>query len=342
MDFRTLHLERSVALPENYRDTIFDRKVLAIFDTTETTPEKERLQERGFYGTRGSDGKQDVYLNLTIEGIWAFRMRVKPNYRDPNDRTLWYQLELSLKRPEFAPFYNYIDRWGRKNSRGSISLNCYFADWLLKHIGQYDKQREGFALNVDPNGDNVNFEVTDEAAYMRLLAEVSSAFRKLATKTAKWQWLPLKKRDSYGNYGINAIRSYRRKDFEGICEEDLIELIMMPAIGTGLNEGLEKFRVNRREGDAGRTISIRLDVGRKSMLFYENDSCEGRAFFEFKMGAILPECLSAINKKGLAYEDEVGRWFKEAALYAGNIYKTMGLTVKIPEAGNPALKHFEG
>lgn len=89
--------------------------------------------------------------------------------------------------------------------------------------------------------------------------------------------------------------------------------IYIPVITYGLGQGLEDFRLNRDEEDADRTISIRLDPKRKSMLFYKNDKCKGKAFFEFKMGAILPKCLSLTVENGLAQSDEIARWFREAA-----------------------------
>jgi len=331
MELKTLHLEEEVVFPKNLNEMIFDKNIIAIFDTKEfITPEKTALQEQGFWGTRGADNRLHVYFNRG--GVAPFIVRVIPNYEDDNDKVLTYQLTFYFNRIDFRPLYKYINEWGRKNLKGEISLTKYFAEWVDEQISDYNSELE---ITTTTFNDEIMFETKSEVVFVKMLAEVSAAFRKLATEHSN------KSKDSYDNYGYAAILNYKEKHFDGVDYGDLVENILISVLTVGLNQGLEEFRINRDEDEQNHVISIAVNQKRKSILFYDGAQCKGKAFFEFKLGAIIPKSVSLIDKNNLSYSEEVANWFKEAIQNVQNIYKKIGPTIKIPEAGNPVLECFE-
>lgn len=311
---------------------IFSEEAKAVFDAKEfETPEKDALHEQGFWGTKGADNRLNVYFRA--KGIAPFIVSATPNYEDENDRELTYSLRFYFKRITFAPLYKYIDEWGKKHVKDSIALTGYFVEWLDDgHIGDYNGALEITTTTYD---DEISFEMKDQAAFMQFLSEISTAFRELAGNHSN------KKEDSYDNYGYAAIMSYQEKDFADVAYPDLIDSILIPVLTVGLNEGLEKFRLDRDENEQKHVISLALDQKRKSLNFYSGDRCKGKAFFEYKLGAIVPKCISTIETDGLSYSNEVARWFEEALQNVQNIYKQIGPAIKIPEAGNPVFECFE-
>ena len=338
MDFNTLDLEKTIILPENYREVIFDKAVLAIFDTKKDMPEVENLHKQGFYGTRGVDGRLNVYLNINYKMTEPFKCRIIPNYEDPNDRVLRYGLDFSLyyQKNAFLPFFKYLNEWGRANRKESINLGYYMLEWLLENIGEYDEEKDGFEAFTYIDNDEVLFKVTNEAAFMRLLKEISAAFRTLASEHANTQ------KDSYDNYGYDAILYYKEKDLADVDYNDLTDNILAPVMGRALQEGIDEFHKSLRIDDdvetnpyegqyadnADRTISLSLNPKRKSLMFYRGDKCKGKAFFEFKMGAIVPKCVSLATDRETPYSEELARWFKEAADWLPNRYRQLKISIK--------------
>jgi len=331
MDLKTLHLEKEIVFPKNLNEKIFDKNIIAVFDTEEfDTPEENELNEQGFWGTRGANGLHVYFRN---DDFRPFTVRVIPNYEDDNDKVLRYQLNFYFKRNTFQPLYKYINEWGRKNRKGEISLTSHFVEWLDDgHISDYNGRLE---ITTTTFNDEIMFEMKDEAEFVKLLAEISTAFRKLATEhsnTAK---------DSYDNYGCAAIQNYKEKDFTGVDYKDLVENMLVPVLTAGLDQGLERFRITRDTNKPNHVISIAINKKQKSIEFYNDDKCTGKTFFEFELGAIVSKCISLAKSNGLSYSEEVANWFKEAIQNVQNIFTKLSITIKIPEAENPTLEYFE-
>ena len=352
MDFKTLHLEEKVILPENHKEIVFDKNIHAVFDTKEwKTPEKEELQKKGFYGTRGADGKLSVYVNLDYKMTSPFRVRIFPNYEDENDRVLKYNLSFGMRIPALVPLYKYINKWGWQNRKESINLNYYLAEWLLENIGNYD-DTDGLEVEACLDSDEIEFNVRNEMAFMRLLKDISAAFRILATKHAKTTFFSKFVKDNYNNYGYNVLLNRKEKELEDIDYADLVKNMLVPIMSKALQEGFEYFNKtfvkidegeNPYEGEyaanVDKTIAISLNPKQKSMMFYRGDKCKGKEFFKFKMGAIVSRCISLATEKE-TYAEELAYWFKESAANLHYRYQR-GISIKIPEAENLVIEGYE-
>ena len=331
MDLKTLHLEDAIVFPKNLNEMIFDKNIIAVFDTEEfDTPEEDALNEQGFWGTRGANGLHVYFRN---DDNMPFTVRVIPNYDDDNDKVLRYQLDFYFKRPTFQPLYKYINEWGRENRKGEISLTSHFVEWL--DDGQISDYNGRLEITTTTFNDEIMFEMKDEAEFVKLLAEISAAFRKLATEHSNTA------EDSYDNYGCAAIQNYKEKDFEGVAYGDLVENMLIPVLTAGLDQGLERFRLIRDKDQPSHVISIAINKRQKSIAFYKDDKCADKSFFEFELGAIVAKCISLAKSNGLSYSEETAKWFQEAIQNVQNIYTKLRITIKIPEAGNPTLECFE-
>ena len=310
MDFKNLHLEEAVVLPENYREIILERR--------EITPE---LKAQGFGG--GVWGKDRRY-NSIYRDIEPFFFRViEDNVDSSEPGVLQYQFEFKVDNSAFTPYLKFIKEWGKEHGGKGSKLNERFATWLLSQC-DLPKETDGNLLyRIPTNTNDVSFILESETDFLIVLKEISKAFRTLATDHAS------------DPFDLAAEFEYDPAELRGMGYWDMANRILTPMVLRGLIEGLAAYR---QKAEAGETtdpaISIEVKKKAKTMLFYHGDRCKGTPFCEFEIGPVLTKCLGGIRDEGLKYEAELSHWFTDAA---GSLPEKavagLRVSIEVPETG---------
>lgn len=306
-DFRTLHLDEMILLPENYREVIAERR--------EITPE---MKEKGYHsGVWGKDRRYNTYF-IDLE---PFLFRVtEPDVNSAEFRGLEYQFGFHVENPAFAPFWKFIKGWGKQNCGKGAKLNECFAKWLYAQCDLPKETDDALHYKIPVNADMVRFIVESEKDIFVLLKELSKGFRTLATDHASD---PL---------DLAAGFEYDASELRGMGYWDLANKILTPMVLRGLIEGLAAYRKSGKTDDPN--ISIEVKKKAKTVLFFHGDNCKGKPFHTFEIGNVLTKCLTGIRDEGLEYEAELSHWFTDAAHnLPEKAIEGLRVCIEVPETG---------
>jgi predicted DNA-binding WGR domain protein len=304
-------------LPKNYREVIAGKPKMT-----------DELRAEGFSATVGAGDIYEVFVYVDAKGN-PFLIRVW------NNNGVWdYDLTINLSR--CYPLFKYIFAWGRENRKGElINLAYYFAEYLLEKIGDYDEEKDGFYAEASDYYCRISLKTTNEESFLRLIKETAAAFCRLAEEHSGIE------EDNFDNYKPKSFANLKEKELKEIPYADLTDNMLILMLSEALRDGADKFRKSRHteeyggenkdemhnefEGEfdekADRNVSIRLDQQRKSLQLYTGKNCSGKVFFEFKLGDILPKCISMANEQGLDFQQEQLRWLNEAINLLPNLYR---------------------
>ncbi|MDR2924372.1 MAG: hypothetical protein LBU76_00160 [Azoarcus sp.] len=331
MDLKTLHLEETVVLPENYGEVIANPR--------EITPE---MMEQGYFG-----GEFNRLYNMWMKDFDPFTVQIMEHdfQKDDVDNNLDYLLRFDADNSAFAPLLRFIIDWGEQNVEKGAPPNRCFGEWLHRQMEYSEKS--GFEIITPKEFMTVTFLATGETAFVRMLEDVSACFRTLATEhSGEPLYLAVEEEeeDTEGCISIHDDYEFEDSGYEGEDYSDVANGELTPAVRMGLLEGLAAFRRRVESGETDETeINIEIDREKETMQFY----CPGdvNPFYEFELGEVLSWCISYIeNDFYLVYEEELSHWFEDAV--AGGLpeeaYKGLNVTIEVPEVGgDPYLEHFE-